>query len=336
MKDRETEIQTALTGRRILILGGLGFIGSNLAAFCVAAGAKVLIFDNLDPHSGGNLYNIAPIRKDVSLHFHDILDFYRLVHHITDQDIIINCAASTSHPYSMREPWIDLDVNSRGVVNILEAIRRFNAEARFIHLGTSTQLGKLVYQPADENHPEFPTDIYSANKSVSEKYVLIYAKAYKIRATVIRLANVYGPRATIRSPEFTFNNYFVGLALKNQSITVYGSGQQKRNTVYVEDAVRAIMTAATVEDTVGETLFAVGDDHHSVADIARATVEEIGAGKVVFVEWPTERKRIEIGDALISNDKIKRFLNWQPSIDLRTGLAITGKYYQPCLNRYLE
>jgi len=96
------------------------------------------------------------------------------------------------------------------------------------------------------------------------------------------------------------------------------------------------MTAATVEDTVGETLFAVGDDHHSVADIARATVEEIGAGKVVFVEWPTERKRIEIGDALISNDKIKRFLNWQPSIDLRTGLAITGKYYQPCLNRYLE
>jgi len=254
MKDRETEIQTALTGRRILILGGLGFIGSNLAAFCVAAGAKVLIFDNLDPHSGGNLYNIAPIRKDVSLHFHDILDFDRLVHHITDQDIIINCAASTSHPYSMREPWIDLDVNSRGVVNILEAIRRFNAEARFIHLGTSTQLGKLVYQPADENHPEFPTDIYSANKSVSEKYVLIYAKAYKIRATVIRLANVYGPRATIRSPEFTFNNYFVGLALKNQSITVYGSGQQKRNTVYVEDAVRAIMTAATVEDTVGETL----------------------------------------------------------------------------------
>ena len=336
MKDRETEIQTALTGRRILILGGLGFIGSNLAAFCVAAGAKVLIFDNLDPHSGGNLYNIAPIRKDVSLHFHDILDFDRLVHHITDQDIIINCAASTSHPYSMREPWIDLDVNSRGVVNILEAIRRFNAEARFVHLGTSTQLGKLVYQPADENHPEFPTDIYSANKSVSEKYVLIYAKAYKIRATVIRLANVYGPRATIRSPEFTFNNYFVGLALKNQSITVYGSGQQKRNTVYVEDAVRAIMTAATVEDTVGETLFAVGDDHHSVADIARATVEEIGAGKVVFVEWPTERKRIEIGDALISNDKIKRFLNWQPSIDLRTGLAITGKYYQPCLNRYLE
>ncbi|MDI9571151.1 MAG: GDP-mannose 4,6-dehydratase [Pseudomonadota bacterium] len=336
MKGQEKEIHAALTGRRILILGGLGFIGSNLAAFCVAAGAKILVFDNLDPHSGGNLFNVAPIKKDISLHFHDILDFDRLVHHITDQDIIINCAASTSHPYSMREPWIDLDVNSRGVVNILEAIRRFNSEARFIHLGTSTQLGPLVYQPADENHPEFPTDIYSANKSVSEKYVLIYAKAYKIRATVIRLANVYGPRATIRSPEFTFNNYFVGLALKNQSITVYGSGEQKRNVIYVEDAVRAIMAAAVAEETVGETLFAVGDEHHSVADIARATVEEIGSGRVAFVEWPTERKRIEIGDALISNGKIKRFLNWRPRVDLRTGLAMTGKYYQPCLDRYFE
>ena len=336
MNDHEKKIHAALTGRRILILGGLGFIGSNLAGFCVAAEAKVLVFDNLDPHSGGNLFNIVPIRNDISLHFHDILDFDRLVHHITDQDIIINCAASTSHPYSMREPWIDLDVNSRGVVNILEAIRRFNGEARFIHLGTSTQLGKLVYQPADENHPEFPTDIYSANKSVSEKYVLIYAKAYKIRATVIRLANVYGPRATIRSPEFTFNNYFVGLALKNQSITVYGSGEQKRNTIYVEDAVRAIIAAAVAEETVGETLFAVGDEHHSVADIARATVEEIGAGRVAFVEWPTERKRIEIGDALISNGKIKRLLNWQPHVDLRTGLAMTGRYYQPCLHKYFE
>ncbi len=336
MKDGEKEIQAALRGQRVLILGGLGFIGSNLAGFCTAAGAKVLIFDNLDPHSGGNLYNIAPIRKDIALHFHDILDFDRLVHHITDQDIIINCAASTSHPYSMREPWIDLDVNSRGVVNILEAIRRFNGEARFIHLGTSTQLGKLVYQPADENHPEFPTDIYSANKSVSEKYVLIYAKAYKIRATVIRLANVYGPRATIRSPEFTFNNYFVGLALKGQNITVYGRGQQKRNTLYVEDAVRAILAAATEEATMGETLFAVGDEHHSVADIARTTVEAIGSGKVVFVEWPTERKRIEIGDALISNGKIKRILDWRPRTDLKTGLAMTGDYYKPCLERYFE
>jgi len=326
----------SLAGKKVLILGGLGFIGSNLAGSCVAAGAQVLVFDNLDPHSGGNLYNVDHIKKDISLHFHDILDFDRLVHHIVGQDIIINCAASTSYPYSMREPWIDLDVNSRGVVNILEAIRRFNSEARFLHLGTSTQLGSLVYQPADENHPEFPTDIYSANKSVSEKYVLIYAKAYRIRATVIRLANVYGPRATIRSPEFTFNNYFIGLALRNQQITVYGEGRQKRNTLYVDDAVRAIVMAATAEETVGETLFAVGDEHYSVADIARSTVAAMGSGKVVFVEWPAERRRIEIGDALISNAKIKRCLAWEPAVDLRAGLLKTKEYFEGCLNRYCE
>jgi UDP-glucose 4-epimerase len=193
-----------------------------------------------------------------------------------------------------------------------------------------------VYQPADENHPEFPTDIYSANKSVSEKYVLIYAKAYRIRATVVRLANVYGPRATIRSPEFTFNNYFIGLALRNQQITVYGEGRQKRNTLYVDDAVRAIVMAATAEETVGETLFAVGDEHYSVADIARSTVAAMGSGKVVFVEWPAERRRIEIGDALISNAKIKRCLAWEPAVDLRAGLLKTKEYFEGCLNRYCE
>jgi UDP-glucose 4-epimerase len=324
-----------LKGKKLLIFGGLGFIGSNLAHHCLESGANVIIYDSLDPHSGGNLFNVEDIKKDIQLHFHDILDFDRLVHHITGQDIIINCAASTSHPFSMREPWVDLDVNSRGVVNILDAIKRFNKEARFVHLGTSTQLGRLIYQPADENHPEFPTDIYSANKSVSEKYVLIYAKAYKMRATAIRLSNIYGPRATINSSEFTFNNYFIGLALQNKEITVFGDGKQKRNAVYVEDAVEAILMAAVEDKTIGEAFFAVGDEHHSVAEIAKATVKNIGAGKVTYIAWPNERKVIEIGDALISNKKIKQYLNWQPRYDLNAGLIKTKIYYDNCLDKYL-
>jgi len=144
----------------------------------------------------------------------------------------------------MREPWIDLDVNSRGVINLLEAVRRFRKEAIFVHVGTSTQLGRLEYQPADELHPEFPADIYSANKSVSEKYVLIYANAYKLKCGVIRLSNVFGPRASIHSPSFTFNNYFVGLALQDKPITVFGDGQQKRNVIYVKDAVAGLIQAS--------------------------------------------------------------------------------------------
>ena len=323
-------------GKKVLILGGLGFIGSNVAHRCLELGARVLIYDSLDPHSGGNLFNIADIRNDVQVHFHDILDFDRLVHHLAGQEVIINCAASTSHPFSMREPTIDLDVNSRGVVNILDAIKRFNRDARFVHLGTSTQLGRLAYQPADESHPEFPTDIYSANKSVSEKYVLIYAKAYGMCATVIRLSNIYGPRATIRSPEFTFNNYFIGLALQGKSITVFGDGRQKRNVLYVADAVEAIITAAIDERGRGETFFAVGDEHYSVAEIAEETVRSIGSGKVVYTEWPKDRKAIDVGDAVISNRKIKQTLGWQPRYALQSGLMEAAAYYLKYRGEYLD
>lgn len=325
-----------LNGKRIFIAGGLGFIGSNLARRCLALGATVTVYDCLDPRSGGNLYNIHDIKSEVELCFYNILNFDRLSKHIINQDIIINSAASTSHPLSMREPWIDMDVNSRGVINLLEAVRRFNRDVKFIHIGTSTQIGRLQYQPADERHPEFPIDIYSANKSVSEKYVLIYANVYQIRATVIRLTNVYGPRASIHSPEFTFNNYFIGLALQGKEITVFGDGRQKRNVIHVDDAVEALIYASLSDDCNGETLFAADDRHYSVAQIAETTVNCMSSGSVTYTEWPTARKLIDVGDAIISNKKIKKLLDWCPQIDLEMGLGRTKTYYENCLEEYLR
>lgn len=325
-----------MNGQKILITGGLGFIGSNLAHKCVELGAEVTIYDCLDPRSGGNLYNIDGISDSVELCHHDIMNFDRISEYVMNKDIIVNCAASTSHPFSMREPWMDLDVNSRAVINLLEAVRRFNREAKFIHLGTSTQLGRLHYQPADENHPEFPTDIYSANKSVSEKYVLIYARAYDIDAVVIRLSNVFGPRATIHSPEFTFNNFFVGLALQDKPITVFGDGKQLRNVIYVEDVVSAIACASQARGIGAETFFAVGDEHFSVVDIAQATVDHIGSGRVVQIPWPKGRKSVDVGDAVISNKKIKSVIDWTPQFSLKEGLIETKAYYSKCLDKYLR
>jgi UDP-glucose 4-epimerase len=325
-----------LNGMKVLITGGAGFIGSNLAHQCLELGAHVTIYDNLDPNMGGNLYNLHDIRDAVELRFHDILDYDRLVDCVMGKDIIFNCAASTSHSFSMREPWLDLDANSRGTINLLEALRRINLEAKLVHIGTSTQLGKLQYQPADENHPEFPLDVYSANKGVSEKYVLIYARAHKMRAAVIRLSNVYGPRASIHSPDFTFNNYFIGLALQGRAISVFGDGRQKRNVVYVEDVVEALLIAAFSADSDGETFFAVGDEHFSLAQIAQLTVKIIGKGSVSFVDWPHERKSIEIGDAVLSNQKIKQKLGWVPKVDLQTGLSRTRDYYSECLEEYIK
>ncbi len=325
-----------MKGKKVLITGGLGFIGSNLAHECVRLGAEVTIFDCLDPRSGGNLYNIEGISELVQLSYHNILDFDQVSQVVPGKDIIFSCASSTSHAFSMREPWIDSDVNSKGVINLLEAVRRFNSNAKFVHLGTSTQLGKLSYQPADEKHPEFPTDIYSANKSVSEKYTLIYSKAFNIRSTVIRLSNVFGPRASIHSPEFTFNNFFVGLALQDKNITVYGDGKQIRNVLYVDDAVSAMVLAAQSEKSTGEVFFAVGDEHFSVAEVAEATVKNIGKGKVVFVDWPARAKSVDVGDAILSNKKIKDILNWMPGVNMENGFAQTKAYYEKCLDKYLR
>jgi len=320
--------------RKVLITGGLGFIGSNLAIKCQELGMDVTVLDNLDSYSGGNPINLDNYTADIRIVSGDILDYELLTQMILDKDLIFNCAASTSHGYSMREPWLHSDVNSRGVINLLEAIKQRNRDAALVHLGTTTQLGPLQYRPADENHPEFPTDVYSATKMVSEKYVLIYAKAYGLNATVIRLPNVFGPRAAIHSADFAFNNYFVGLALQDKQITVYRPGNQLRNVLYVDDAVNALLTVTESSESVGETLFAVGDQHYSVKTIAERICQVLG-GSVKMVEWPKTAKAIDVGDAVITNAKIKRVLGWAPCITLDEGLVRTKRYFQNRLGSYL-
>ena len=321
--------------KNILITGGLGFIGSNLTKRCLELGISVTIYDNLDPNSGSNFFNIQPYMKDVEVIIGDIINYEHLVQVVMGKELIINCSACTSHPYSMREPWTNLDVNSRGVINLLEAIRRVNPNALFAQVGTSTQLGPLQYKPADENHPEFPTDIYSANKTVAEKYVLLYAKAYGLNATVIRFSNVFGPKAAIHSNENTFNNFFIGLALQDKLITVFKPGNQLRNLLYVDDAVEALLLAIQSDRTAKETFFAVGNEHYSVKDIAEKTCQIMG-GSVKLIDWPKERVNIEIGDAVISNSKIKEILDWSPKVSFEEGLAKTYDYYQNKLDHYLK
>jgi UDP-glucose 4-epimerase len=324
-----------LKGKNILITGGLGFIGSNLAIKCLESEANVTIIDSLAPNSGGNLFNIVSIKDRINLVFADILDFKEVSNIIYQKDIIFNCAASTSHPLSMREPLIDSDVNSKGQLTLLEAAKRFNPAIKYVHVGTSTQLGSLRYSPANEEHPEFPTDIYSANKSVSEKFAIIYSKAFDMDITVLRLSNVYGPRACIKSADFTFNNYFIGLALQDKQITIYGKGDQLRNFIYIDDAVSALIMAALNDKTKGEVFFAVGDEHVSVAGIALKIINVFQRGSLKFIDWPKERKATEIGDAILSNEKIKKTISWAPEYNLDEGLEKTKDFYNKHSGYYL-
>ncbi len=269
-----------MKGKKILITGGLGFIGSNLALKCVELGAEVTLFDCLDPHSGGTLYNINEFENKVQIVLNDIRNFEAVLSHIRNKDILFNCAAYTSHPSSMKEPLVDIDVNCKGVINILEAARRFNPDIKIVHAGTSTQIGKMVNSPINELHPEFPVDIYSANKSVSEKYMLIYGNAYNMNTTVLRLTNIFGPRSNIRSNDFGFVNYFIGLALQNKELTIFGKGQQLRSLIFIDDAVDAFISAAQNERSNGEVFFVGSEKQYDVATIAKAITTSIGGGYV--------------------------------------------------------
>lgn len=324
-----------LSGQRVLVTGGLGFIGSNLVRRCLELGAQVTVYDCLDPKSGGNMHNLHGIRDRVRIVLNDIRNFEGICACIDEVDVLFSCAAYTSHPNAMREPLIDIEVNCKGIINILEAARRFNPDLKLVHVGTSTQIGKMHYSPVDELHPEFPVDIYSANKTASEKYVLIYGTAYGLDVTVVRLANVFGPRSNIKSADFGFINYFIGLALQGKTLTVFGTGSQLRNVSYVDDCVDALVLASQNPRSRGQVYFAVNDRQYSVAEIAREIVRVMG-GRVQHVEWPREREAIEVGDAVISNRKIREHLGWAPCVDLSAGLELTRDYFLPCLDRYLR
>jgi UDP-glucose 4-epimerase len=334
---KEHGVLRSLSGKNVLITGGLGFVGSNLACRCLELGARVSIYDSLDAHCGGNEYNVAGIRHDIQIYKDDIMDLDAMKKAMSGQEVIFHCAASTSHRYSMLNPFQNTNVNCLGTLNVLESARVTNPEARIVYTGTTTQLGKLLYTPADIAHPESPLDIYSVNKSAAERYILIYAASYGMNTTSVRLPNIYGPRASIHSPLFTFNNYFIGLALQDKEILVYGSGEQKRNVLYVEDAVEALVAIAERgTGLIGKAVMAVSNEHHSIVDIAEATVREIGSGKVRYVPWPEGLKNSDVGDAVFSNDEIKRQIGWGPRTTLLEGLKKTKAYYSNCLGHYMR
>jgi UDP-glucose 4-epimerase len=325
-----------LRGKRVLVTGGLGFIGSNLAHKCLEMGAHVTIYDCLDPRSGGNMHNVADIKDRCTIVLNDIRNFEGVSPVVRENDVLFNCAAYTSHPSSMKDPLNDIDVNCKGVINLLEAARRFNPEMRIVHVGTSTQIGRMRHSPIDEDHPEFPVDIYSANKTASEKYVLVYANAYGLPASVIRLANTYGPRSNVRSPDFGFVNYFIGLALQGKELPVFGKGEQLRTLTYVDDCVDALVLAATDAKADGKTLFAVADQQYSVRDLAESIVKAMRSGSVRYVDWPKDREAIEVGDAVISAKRIHDTLGWRSRIKLEDGLERTRAYFAPALKHYLR
>lgn len=321
--------------RRVLVTGGLGFLGSNIVHGLAGAGAQVTVLDNLDPRAGGNRYNLDGVPGHVTVDAGDIRDAEALARTLRRQDVVFHCAAISAHAPSLRDPLASLSVIAEGTLRLLESARRVNDRAKIVHVGTTTQIGRTRAQPITEDHPEFPLDLYSANKSVAEKYALIYHKVHGLTTSVVRLGNVYGPRACIRSAEHGFVNFFIGLGLQGKDIPVFGAGDQRRSLTYVDDAVDALVRAAESNAADGQVFQAGAERPQTVQEIAQAIARHVG-GRVTNVEWPAERAAIEVGDAVVDSRKIRETLGWTAQTALDVGLGRTADYYRPRLQNYLE
>ena len=329
-----TNLRRAFSGKRVLITGGLGFIGSNLARTLVALGARVSIVDSLVPEYGGNRRNLAGLASRVKVHVADVRDWPRLPRLVRGQDFLFNLAGQTSHMDSMTDPITDLDINGRAQLAILEACRLHNPAIRIVFASTRQIYGKPDYLPVDENHPLRPVDVNGINKIAGESFHLLYSRVHGIAATALRLTNTIGPRMRIKDARQTFVGVWIRRLLEGQPIEVWG-GAQLRDFTYVDDAVEAFLLSAARPEAIGAVFNLGGPPPVSLRRLAELLVEINGGGEFVVREFPGDRKKIDIGDYHADDRLIARKLGWKPRTDLRTALTKTVAYYRKELSHYL-
>jgi len=320
--------------KKVLITGGLGFIGSNLAFRLVEAGARVTLLDSLIPEYGGNLFNIAGIEDRLQVNISDVRDVHSMPYLVKDQDYLFNLAGQTSHLDSMEDPYTDLEINCRSQISILEACRRFNPGIRIVFASTRQIYGRPDFLPVTEDHPLRPVDVNGINKMAGEWYHILYNNVFGIRACALRLTNTYGPRMRIKDTRQTFLGIWIRLLLEGRPFEVW-EGQQRRDFTYVDDAVDALLLAAAGSESDGQAWNLGGGGVISLQQLADLLVEVNGGGRYTVRSYPADRKRIDVGDYFADFTRIRTALGWQPRVPLRTGLERTLAYYRQHLPRYL-
>jgi UDP-glucose 4-epimerase len=325
-----------------LVTGGLGFIGSNLALALVRHGAQVTVLDARVPRHGANPWNLVPdgaaepdgriamVERDLAeVERHDVRAA------ALEADLVFNLAGQVSHVDSMNAPLFDLQSNTVSQFAFLELLRRENPSARLVFTSTRQLFGHPRYLPVDEDHPVSPVDVNGITKYATEQLHLLYDEIYGLRACVVRLTNVYGPRQRLRDDLQGFLPIFIRRALRDEALTVFGAGTQERDCLYVDDVVECLMLAALATDAPGQ-LFNVGNDEHlELRALADAIVRAAGSGRVEYVPWPPDRDAIDIGSYFGDSSKAKRMLGWEPRTPFVDGIERTIAFYRERLQWYL-
>ena len=324
-----------MKGKRILITGGLGFIGSNLARRLVEEGSKVTVVDNLVPEYGGNEFNLADIRDRLTVEISDVRDSGSMSRLVEDKDLLFNLAGQTSHLDSMKNPFTDLEINAQAQLSILEACRKRNPSIKIVFASTRQIYGRPQYLPVDEKHPWHPVDVNGVNKMAGEWYHIVYNDAYGIRASVLRLTNTYGPRMRIKDARQTFLGIWIRRLLEGDPIQIFGGGKQRRDYNYVEDVVEALLLAASDEQANGKIFNLGSKEALSLEDTAGIMTKQNDAGTYEKVPFPPDRKAIDVGDFVCDFSAFAETFGWRPKTSFDDGIEKTLSYYREHLAKYV-
>lgn len=328
------DIAERFRGKQVLITGGLGFIGSNLALRLQNHGVLLTLVDSLVPEYGGNRFNVAGLEKNLRINISDVRDEHSLAYLVQGQDFLFNLAGQTSHLDSMRDPYTDLEINCRAQLSILEACRKFNPGVRVVFASTRQLYGKPDYLPVDENHLLRPVDVNGINKMAGEWYHILYHHAHGLQTCALRLTNTYGPRMRIKDARQTFLGVWIRCLVEGKPFEVWERAQQ-RDFNYVDDVVEALLRAVTNDQAAGRVFNLGGEEVVSLQELAALITEANGGGSFQTMAFPPERKRIDIGDYYADFRLIHEVLGWQPRVPLRDGLERTLLFYREHLRHYL-
>jgi UDP-glucose 4-epimerase len=321
-------LNTEYKDKRVLITGGLGFIGSNLAIRLVGLGAEVTLIDSMIPQYGGNKFNLIDIKDKVHINYSDVRDDYSMNHLIRDKDYLFNLAGQVSHIDSMIDPLTDLEINSKSQLSILEACRKSNPQIRIIFTSTRQVYGIPQYLPIDEKHSLNPADINGINKISGERYHLLYSRVYGIRCVVLRLTNTYGPRQLVKHNKQGFMGWFVRQIVRGEKIHIFGDGKQLRDLNFVDDVVDALLAVGINENAYGEVFNLGSDKPVSLKELVELMISINGKGSYELAPFPEEKKKIDIGSVYTDFKKIEKVIGWSPKVSLKEGLKKTFEFYR--------